>query len=304
MILKKAIYKVLILAICSSLIGCSAQKSASEKAIYGNKKGLSLDKALKKDPLLVKHLVLWNYTDSIFPNQSILQFPNLTHLEVRGPRERPDKNPNFRQTKLLIDSTGLSNLSGLLYLELWVFNFKVFPKTLLQLDSLEGLLFIATELTEIPSEIDKLSKLEFLSIRLNNVSSLPNSISNMRELKYLDLGNNSFTNIPKVLFNSPSLEVVNLSNPEGYDRGKGFYYTIPTNEIDYSVDRNNPISLIADAQLNSLKIEVLDCPQRTNVRKIVKEYERKNKLRIYCRLCENCFFEEVYEPKPKKNTIR
>ncbi len=253
---------------------------------------------------MVEHLVLWNYTDSIFPNQSILQFPNLTHLEVRGPRERPDKNPNFRPSKLLIDSTGLSNLSGLLYLELQDFDFKVFPKTLLQLDSLKGLLFIATELTEIPSEIDKLSKLEFLSIQLNNVSSLPNSISNMRVLKYLDLGNNSFTNIPKVLFNSPSLDVVNLSNPEGYVQPWEFYQKLFTNEIDYSGDRNNPLSLIDGAQLNSLKIEVLDCPQRTKIRKIAKEYESKNKLRIYCRLCENCFFEEVDEPKPKKNTIR
>lgn len=302
MILEKLIQKILILTICSSLIACSAQKSATEKAIYGSKKGLSLKEASRKDPLLVEHLVIWNYTDSIFPNQAILQFPNLTHLEVYAPWE--NNNADYRRAEISIDSLGLTKLSGLLYLELINFNFKVFPKPLLQLGNLKGLLFALTGLTEIPGEIDKLSQLELLSIRLNNVSSLPISISNIRELKHLDLGNNLFTNIPKVLFDSPSLEVVNLSNPEGYERRKKYYYKIPTNEIDYSIDRNNPISLIDAAQLNSLKIEVLDCPQRTNVRKIVKECDSKNKLSITCRFCGKCSLIGTDKPKPKKNTIR
>lgn len=272
--------------------------------MYGSKKGLSLKEASRKKPLSVEHLVLWNYTDSIFPNQSILQFPNLTHLEVRGSRERPDKNPDFRPLELSFDSIGLSKLSGLLYLELLNFDFKRFPKPLLQLDSLKGLLLVETGLTEITTDIDKLSQLEFLSIRLNNVATLPSSISKMTKLKYLDLGNNSFTKIPEILFDSPSLDIVNLSNPEGFTQSWSFYHKLYANEIDYSVDRNSPIALIEGAQLNSLKIEVLDCPERTTVRKIVEDYGGKNKLSIACRFCGKCSLIGTNKPKQKENTIR
>tara|TARA_B100001109_G_C18861951_1_gene474488 strand:- start:3829 stop:4671 length:843 start_codon:yes stop_codon:yes gene_type:complete len=198
---------------------------------------ISLEKAKKLNPSEVKHLIINQYSDTILPNSTIVEFKNLETLIVSGHSAKQNSKDSITLPPLKLNLDHLDKLQNLRILKLSSFDFSTFPTEIFKLKRLRFLELAMSSIDEIPKEIKKLDSLEFLSFRLNNLSQIPNELSKIETLKAIDLANNRFKSFPKVLPEIDSLKYIGLANLEVQkDLPNGVWnwpFPLYINKIDY-----------------------------------------------------------------------
>ena len=90
--------------------------------------------------------------------------------------------------------------------------FKVFPKPILKLTTLQRLDLSYNKISKIPEGISSLKKLKVLKLFFNNITTLPKSIGRLESLEELDLHSNRIENLPKSITNLKALKILELTN--------------------------------------------------------------------------------------------
>ena len=80
-----------------------------------------------------------------------------------------------------------------------------------ELDSLESLAIVRTDMKRLDKNWTKISSLKKLILRGNQLEYLPESIGQLKHLTYLDLSHNNLTSLPESIAELTSLKTLNLS---------------------------------------------------------------------------------------------
>lgn len=264
---------ILLVLIITSFTACVTSKQ-SESIKFANSKfpkAIAISKALHKNHDKINSIIIYDYTDSIFPNDDLLKFNNLSKLQVYGHISLYKANPSARPIKLRFDTLKIKQLKNLKYIRLHDFDFEEFPEGLLRLNELKVLCIINSGIKYLPNNINKLCNLEILELRLNNINSLPSSIKLMDSLKVLDIANNDFRVIPQILYDVTNLQYIVLSNPEGpaylpLKKSTGIYFGNTNNVINYRDENNNLNKIFENPQIKRIYISVANCDEQIFVK--------------------------------------
>ncbi|GEM_PF-5684964 len=271
---------------CFLLIAGCQSRLQVEKDHYSNRKWLTLEEAVKLDPKSVTAISISNYTDSIFPNEALVRFKNLERLQVLGPWH-PWVKKRSKDLKLDFRSELADLFPHLKRLSLLGFKQEEFPVELLQLKQLESLSLFAFGIQHLPENLDELQQLKLLELRMNCLESLPASLANMPNLEVLDLSNNALTRIPEVLFRCTAIQKLWIGNSEGHFQIH--HPKMGTNVIDHLQPENDLIRLKAEAQLDALVFEMLDCEKLSALQHMVKDRDANiSGWSASCWHCKNC----------------
>lgn len=212
--LNKNIYILFLFFSCGVLI---SQSFDAERVINRTRRHKNYQKALR-NPEKTALLRVKNYTDTVFPNDSILKFHNLISLEIDGLQDSVIP-PFTALPKLHINLAKLKQLSQLRCLSIIGFDLSAFPEELCALSELKGLTLDICHINSLPSCISSLSELTYLSLRINELTALPEEFGQIPKLEHLDLGNNKLTTVPVPISRLRSLKRLWLGNAES---GKSF----------------------------------------------------------------------------------
>lgn len=224
-----------------SFFGIGQGRNGS-KELYHPKSPKDLKQALKR-PLKAKNVtVIYGYTDTIFPSESLLTLKNVEHIDVSRPyfggrvikKAKSGEAALKPYPKVRIDTVALKQFGRLKYLRFFNFDFDNFPAGICVLRHLRGLVIDFCSVDTVPKEIGKMTNLVALGLCLNNIQFLPKEISRLDSLRYLDLANNAFSAFPLELISCKKLETVDLTNREQSfedTQGTMWPYTIHSNKI-------------------------------------------------------------------------
>lgn len=155
---------------------------------------------------------IYNYSDSIFPNEEILKHKNLISLELfylKYPDFLNCKNSNPR---FIIDSVKLKELKHLKRLTFDSHPFDSIPKALYLMDSLQYLKITRSELKEIPDDIWKFKNIVELDFMENCINYISCNISMLQNLRILKLNNNRLIYVSEYLKDITNLEFIDFSS--------------------------------------------------------------------------------------------
>lgn len=175
-------------------------KHFDPKPLLPERESLTLEEALKRDPLEVYDLRIGKSTFGSFP-EKVLSFKNLESLWIGG-------QANLDCETLPDAFYQLTSLHTVqIYGGFKHSTLKLLSPKISQLTHLEELTIQAANLIEIPQEIGLLSGLRSISFRSNQLTTLPEDIGHLPHLRELDIENNRFQKLPKSLLNIPSVKV-------------------------------------------------------------------------------------------------
>ena len=256
------------------------QKLAIEKAWKRN--SVHIDKAKKMKPEDVKGLMIYQYNDSLFPNQEILKYKNLKYLLISDMRRTKDK-VKFGSHKPRINRSGLDKLTHLKYLKISNIDVSEIALNICELKNLELLNLDLTNLDSIPKEICNLTKLKKLSLRLNNISFLPKKIGTIDSLLVLDLANNSFKEIPNEIKEFKNINTINLGNPETsveLKSNKHNPFGAHINSIDYIKEYKLIEEIISIKNVKHFYTPFISCNDNENLKRLIRNDNLEKKLGI------------------------
>lgn len=117
-----------------------------------------------------------------------------------------------------------ADVSQAAVVDLSIRGLSVLPESIGQLNHLDSLKIVRTELTELPEALGLLSQLRSLGLARNQIESLPESIGQLSELQVLDLSTNRIADLPESVGLLTQLRTLNLSHnrltklPESFGR--------------------------------------------------------------------------------------
>lgn len=268
----KNMRRILLILFVLVTISCFGQK-AKYKYYPKRKNILTLKQAEKKEPSTVKHIIIQEYSDSVFPNSDILKYENIETLIVSGRPAKNNKNDSIVLSPIKLD-INVKPLQNLRTLSLSYFDFSTFPLEFLNLKKLRYLELAVSFINNIPKEIQNLDSLTHLSFRLNNLTNLPSEISNLN-LSAIDLANNNLHHLPKPLIEIKTLKVISLANLEtNVSQPNGLWdwpYLLNINEIDY-LKEFSTLKSIADKENINVVIQV----PNQEIKELLKSKMTKN----------------------------
>ncbi|MFA6401707.1 MAG: hypothetical protein WCX31_08795 [Salinivirgaceae bacterium] len=255
----------LILVISNSAF---AQKPISE-SYYWNKKGPS-----KKPPIKQKekvyYLAIDAYSDEFFPNDLILEFPNLETLQVSGvirPGRSGISTNKFIKT-IQIDTAKLNKLPKLKTLIIGGLAFTEFPIVLSNLTSLKKIELIYSNIDTIPDGIVNFIHVTEFNFACNRIVFVTPEISKLQGVQSIDLANNKLKNIPEGLL-IRKYDRLNLGNNYGNEQ-LGYN----ENRINF-YDEGELLKLDRLLRISNVTIEVLDNKEKKHVKDNLKSDENK-----------------------------
>lgn len=207
--MKKIVHILLLLFVQEALI---SQDIDAERMMNRTHRQSNYRKALRK-PLETKLLRIKNYSDSIFPNDLVLNFRNIVSLEING-LDDSVKAPLPALPKLRIDPVRLKQLTELRCLSINGFDLSLFPEELCTLGQLQGLALDECSIKALPPCISSLSELTYLRLRINELKGLPEEFGELPKLENLDVGNNKLVSVPVPVSRLRALKELTLSNVE------------------------------------------------------------------------------------------
>jgi len=251
-------------ALITLLVGCKGLL-AVEKEMRKAARARHIDAIEKKgvDPLTVERISIWNYADSVFPNERLLKYRNLRSVFLSSDIIQVGHQP------LVIDSIAIQHLPQLRFIRLYHFNLRESLNTFRYLTGIEGLNLTYCLIDTLPDEIGRLSELKYLSLRLNFLSSLPDALSYLDSLEVLDLSNNHLRMIPESLAEMRKLKKVNLANDEA-EKEYGPLDTFRSapmclNHIDWETDTATLGTILRSAELVQLKLPRDECSEKLHL---------------------------------------
>ncbi len=252
------------MALINLLVGCNGLL-AVEKEMRKAARARHIDTIEKKglDPLTVERISIWNYTDSVFPNERLLKYGNLRSVFLSSDIIQVGHLP------LVIDPIAIQQLPQLRFIRLHHFNLRESLNTLQNVAGIEGLNLTYCLIDTLPDEIGRLSELKYLSLRLNYLSSLPDALSHLDSLEVLDLSNNHLRMIPASLADMRKLKKINLANDE-VEKEYGpldAFRSAPMclNHIDWETDTASLGTILRSAELLHLKLPRDECSEKLHL---------------------------------------
>lgn len=272
----------LLFCLCSS-----GQDVKLDKQFWRTEYSKTLKKALK-NPKEAKYVFIQDYSDSIFPNDEVMQLVNVEHIVVFAKTNRyvKDSASFTKPIELRINLNKLKLLSKVKYLRFSEFNFENFPLELCDLTNLEMLNLSYCNIKSLPEEISNLRNLKALILRLDNIKELPSSFGSLKQLIYLDLTNNSFRSFPRVFEQMDGLRFVGLSNLEqSYPLASSRYWNL---SFSMYVNRINYLTEISELKITlehlkdcKMELEIGTNKQRVEIkRQLGDSLYRRTKWRI------------------------
>lgn len=219
----------------------------------------------KKDKVTFLHIK--NYRDSIFPNDNLFLFKNLTNIAISFPSTWIGKN---NQNKIKIDTAKLKKLEKIESLFFEGLVIKAFPSELSYLKNLKHLQIQYTLIDSLPSEIRNFKKLSSLILGANKISYIHPNITQLDSLIELVLYDNNFKEFPKCLLDIPNIETISLVN---YPYVGNF-----SNEINYFDHIQELIIAINKPSLKGIMIDVKKCSEMKELKRYMKQFENHEKI--------------------------
>ncbi len=199
----------------------SIQDAKSSNTLEINNEKITDENWLEIDKLLhLKNLYLHEIENYEFPDK-LKNLKKLEQIHISGGEIK--KFPSFilKLPKLTLlgigftkisDFSFLKNLSNLIYLHLFDYNFVEIPHEIFNLKNLKTLILRSNNIKHIPNKIVKLTSLTELDLYDNLLSKIPHEIFNLKNLKTLRLVRNNIKHIP-----SKIVELTNLTDLDLYD---------------------------------------------------------------------------------------
>jgi Leucine-rich repeat (LRR) protein len=203
----------------------------------------------------------WDFTGFFSQNGQI------THLSIQGTDnffEFPIEITNLNKLKMLVlidlpidhIQEEIFNLNTIeIFYLMYCTNIKEIPKSIKQLESLEGLNLSYNSLKSIPKVIGKIKTLKELDLSNNQLTSLPNEIGRLKDLETLTISNNHLSNLPNSIGDLVSLKTLYLNDnnltslPDSIQN---------LNFLTWLELRNNELKGIPDFILNLNSLENFD----------------------------------------------
>lgn len=271
-------------------LNCFSQRKITETITYNLNQPTKTNRT-NKNSEKVNSLNIFNYSDTIFPNEDILRYKNIKHIVVYARPMRLKKTDALSSpVKVKFDTLGLNQLKNLESLNLCQFDFSTFPKEIFVLQNLRKLDIGICFIKEIPPEIKKLSKLNELRLRLNEIKTLPDEIQELNSLKILDLANNSLMKIPENILLNKNIEKINLANSESYKPYNiGWYFPleINLNKISFSNEFELLKEILKSNNIKDLRIFVKDCDEQKDIKSKISD--KKLIKKIQWEKSESCY---------------
>lgn len=231
-------------------VGCYLPKK--EVLVVGNKKQNNT-------------VTIFNYSDSIFPNDTILKIQNLKFLYIFSRDFKPLHHIKF-------DTTKLKTLNHLKTLTFLGYDLKDFPMELSMLDSLENLNIVSCNITDYPKDLSDFKNLKSLSLSLNQIKLLPKDVISNNLLQKLYLSNNQIVSVDTGFLHSLQLKELYLGNSEDTE-GKNFALNKLTLESKIQIAKY----IKNNSHVNKLLLGNLTCEEKDLIKKIISD---KKKLKI------------------------
>ncbi|MGV3761185.1 DUF1963 domain-containing protein [Parapedobacter sp.] len=236
-------------------------KHFDPKPLLPERESLTLEEALKRNPLEVYDLRIGKGAFSSFP-EKVLSFKNLERLWIGG-----QANLEFETLPdAFFQLTSLHTVQ--IYGGFKRSTLKLLSPTISRLTHLEELTIQAANLIEIPEEITSLTNLREISFRNNQLTSLPESIGRLPHLSALDIEGNRFRSLPKSLAEIPSVRVdrkykklymdtaYNSKNPDPMDESLFDLTRYPQEreQLANEIDKNEEVKAYKDFLLGTARI--------------------------------------------------
>lgn len=154
---------------------------------------------IKKFKDLEGFSISWSTINSINPKvlKDLKKLKNLKILDIKG---------DFK-----IIPKAVLNISSLEVLSMEGNQIKEISKNIVQLKNLRYLSLEGNKLKYIPDEISELSNLEYLDLSFNEISDIPISLQKLKKLELLDFASNNLSLSSFPLFSFPHLKNLSLS---------------------------------------------------------------------------------------------
>jgi hypothetical protein len=219
----------------------------------------------KKNPAKVKHLDIYNYTDSTFPNRKIAQFHNVKSISLESDYEL--YVPLSQDGKLSNDTIKKYNIPQL----------RINSELLDSIKNIKKLYIGGFYLERFPYELSKLKSLEFLEISCYNLKYFPDHLTDFKNLKALSIDGGEM--FPAAIVFPATLKSLSLWIKVSPEIANSINISNITNlEVQtwgIKMSLSEKIKLVESLgkidNLKSCKIHLATCDEKTAIKSAIKD---------------------------------
>ncbi len=242
--------------------GCGITKTKNYFS-YNNWTGTNKVEKILKKRKKIRKLVVWNYTSTEFPNETISELINLTDLSINSDSFLYESNLD---DYLEIDPIKLSKLERLKRLYVGVFSMNSFPAQIRN-ENLEELYLEIDKLETLNSDFSNLKKTKKMHLVMRDLKSIGEQTRFPESLNQLVLYSRKLQSISLDSFRDSKIRKVNL--------------------WAHDLSDENLIKLIKDfdkmESLEKIVISINDCERKKYLTKIIR-----SSVRIKYKTIESC----------------